>query len=82
MARGKVGELAMPAALEKGARRRGIPLVFLLLRVGLPGSETSAFPGLGAVDGVSPAAASLSKNSTQRREKDWVRMISPCNEKN
>lgn len=70
LARDRVGELAMPAAVEKGARRRGMPLVLLLLNVGLPGSETSTFAGLGAVDGVSPAAASLSRNSTHRREKD------------
>ena len=77
MARDKVGELAVPAVVAKGARRRGIPLVLLLPNVGLPGSETFDFAGLGAVDGVSPAAASLSRNSTQRRENDWVGIISP-----
>lgn len=55
---------------EKGGRRRGTLILLLGVLGGLLGKEAFVLAGLGVADSDSPAAASVIKNSTHRREKD------------
>jgi hypothetical protein len=79
--RTKFGELAVADGEANDARRRVFlgGLVGYVPTVGVPGRDVLIRDGGEPVDGDSPEAASVRRNSTHKREKDLVQKVNQSN---